>query len=105
MTIELVTTGRLTGIRRAVEIWWFSVQERFVVTGTPGARDWYANVLCEPRIAVRVGHREHPGVARPITDPEFRRVVFTDPRVSWYSTQAELDRLVAEAPMIEIELE
>jgi hypothetical protein len=28
--------------------------------------------------------------------------VFTDPEVSWYRTQAELDRLVADAPMIEV---
>jgi hypothetical protein len=39
-----------------------------------------------------------------VTDASFRRRVFTDPGIGWYRSQAELDELVAAAPMIEIQL-
>jgi hypothetical protein len=41
--------------------------------------------------------------ARVVTDPAFRRRFFTHPgaEVAWYLTQAPLDELVDDAPMIE----
>ena len=39
-----------------------------------------------------------------VTDAEFRRRFFTASEPAWYRSQAELDRLVAEAPMIELTL-
>jgi len=35
---------------------------------------------------------------------EARRRVFTSPHTSWYASQAELDHLVATAPMVEIHI-
>ena len=72
------------------------------MTGTPGRRDWLANVRADSRVTVHAGPTDAPGVAREVADPEFRRRFFNDGQASWYSTQAELDRLVLEAPMIEI---
>lgn len=104
LTIDLTTTGRRSGRPSRIEIWWFRVDGRFVITGTPGPRDWYANVLADPRVTVHVGGLDLPATATPVADPGFRRRVFTDARTSWYSTQAELERLVAEAPMVEVAL-
>jgi len=101
-TIDLTTTGRKTGMPRRIEIWWFRVDGRFVITGTPGRRDWLANVLADPRVVIHVDGADLPARAIPIEDLEFRRHVFTRPHTSWYGTQAELDRLVATAPMVEI---
>ena len=105
LTIELTTYGRQSGEPRRTEIWWFRVEGRFVITGTPGRRDWMANVLADPRVVVHVGGRDIEATATVIDDPVFRRRVFTDPGISWYSTQAQLDRLVELAPMIELELQ
>ena len=38
-TIDLTTFGRRSGLPRRIEIWWFQVDDRFVITGTPGRRD------------------------------------------------------------------
>ena len=104
-TIDLTTTGRRTGRRRTVEIWWFRVDGRFVITGTPGRRDWLANVLADPRIEIQVGGWTLAAIAELVSDPVFRRRVFTDSATSWYKSQAELDRLVDTAPMIEVTFE
>lgn len=101
-TIDLTTFGRSTGAARRIEIWWFHVDGRFIITGTPGRRDWLANVHARPEVVIHAAGLDLPAFATPITDREFRRRVFTDPAVSWYRTQTELDRLVDEAPMIEV---
>lgn len=101
-TIEITTTGRRTGEPARIEIWWFYVDGRFVITGTPGRRDWMANVLADPRMTVHANGWDLGATAHPISDPVVRRRVFTRPETSWYTTQEELDRLVAAAPMIEV---
>jgi deazaflavin-dependent oxidoreductase (nitroreductase family) len=103
-TIDLTTFGRKTGLPRRIEIWWFQIEGRFIVTGTPGRRDWLANVLANPRVIVHVDGVDIVAGARVITDADFRRKVFTQPQTRWYSTEAQLDRLVRSAPMIEIDL-
>lgn len=104
-TIHITTTGRRTGRPRRVEIWWFLVEGRFIITGTPGRRDWVANLHADPRLTVHLRGRDIAATATPVTDVVFRRRVFTRPQTSWYSSQAELDHLVETAPMVEIHLE
>lgn len=104
-TIDLTTYGRRTGTPRRIEIWWFHVDNRFIITGTPARRDWLANVRVNPDVIVHVDDRDISTTASEITDATFRRQVFTHPETRWYSSQAELDRLVRKAPMIEIHLD
>lgn len=103
-TIDLTTIGRRTGEPRTVEIWWFHVDGRFIITGTPGRRDWLANVRANPAVVVSADDQSFDATATEIGDTGFKRRVFTDPQIGWYRTQAELDHLVADAPMIEITL-
>ncbi|NHZ71014.1 MAG: nitroreductase family deazaflavin-dependent oxidoreductase [Proteobacteria bacterium] len=103
-TIDLTTTGRRSGKRRTIEIWWFHVDGRFIITGTPGPRDWYANVLSDPAIEISTNGSVYSATAAPILDEHERRVVFSDQLTSWYTTQEELDILIATAPMIEVRL-
>ena len=104
-TIELTTIGRRSGVPARIEIWWFHIDGRFLITGTPGPRDWYANVLDEPAVTVHSPFGDIAGHALPITDPEVRRKLFGHGALSWYQTQADLESLVATSPMIEIVLE
>jgi deazaflavin-dependent oxidoreductase (nitroreductase family) len=104
-TVDLITTGRKSGETRAVEIWWFHFEGRFIVTGTPGRRDWLANVNANPRVAIRTRFGEFSGTAVLIDDPDFRHRFFSDRATRWYVTQAELRNLVETAPMIEIDLD
>lgn len=101
-TIDLTTFGRRTGLPRRIEIWWFHVDGRFVITGTPGRRDWLANVNARPEVVIHVDNLDLPATVRTIADRELRLRVFTHPGVTWYRTQAELDDLVNEAPMVEV---
>lgn len=103
-TIDLTTIGRSSGRPRRIEIWWFYVDGRFIITGTPGPRDWYANILTNPAVTIHVGGRDISAVATPIHDMAARRAVMTSPKTSWYSTHAELEHLVAQSPMIELAL-
>ncbi len=104
-TIDITTTGRRTGRPRRIEIWWFLVDDRFIITGTPGRRDWLANLRAHPHLTVHVRDQDIAATATPVTDVEFRRKVFTRPQTTWYSSQSELDHLVDNAPMVEIHLD
>jgi deazaflavin-dependent oxidoreductase (nitroreductase family) len=104
-TIELSTTGRRTGKPRRIEIWWFRVDGRFIVTGTPGRRDWLANVIADPGVIVHVDGLDITARAVIVDDETFRRRFFTRPATSWYADQAGLNRLVDTAPMVEVELQ
>jgi hypothetical protein len=44
-TIDIVTRGRNTGRLRRTEIWFHTIDRQVSITGTPGRRDWYANLL------------------------------------------------------------
>jgi deazaflavin-dependent oxidoreductase (nitroreductase family) len=101
-TIDITTTGRRTGNPRRIEIWWFRVEGRFIITGTPGRRDWVANLTANPALTVHVDGMELSARAVMVDDPEFRERVFSHPETRWYKSQAELQRLVKQAPMIEV---
>lgn len=104
-TVDLVTTGRRSGQPQRVEIWWFQFEDRFIITGTPGRRDWYANILANPRVVIETRHGDYPATASTISDPQFRHRFFSNGATRWYSTQAELQALVDTAPMIELDLD
>lgn len=103
-TIDLTTTGRRSGRPARIEIWWFHIDGRFIITGTPGPRDWYANALADPAVVIHTPSGDHAATAVPVTDAAMRRRIMEDPATRWYRSQEELERLVATAPMIEVTL-
>ena len=103
MTVDITTYGRRSGRPRRIEIWWFRVEGRFVITGTPGKRDWMANLMADPRLIVHADGHDIEATATFVSDPEFRRAVFTQPHTSWYRTQKELEALIDSAPVIEVQ--
>lgn len=106
MTIDLTTIGRTSGQPRKIEIWMIKVGDRIVITGTPGPRDWYANLLADPTCTIHLKERiraDLPATATPITDPAVRTEVFEHVEATWYRRQGEdLETLVAEAPMVQV---
>lgn len=46
--IDITTTGRKTGQPRRIEIWFHRWNGRYYITGLPGKRSWYANLLVYP---------------------------------------------------------
>jgi deazaflavin-dependent oxidoreductase (nitroreductase family) len=104
-TVDITTTGRRTGLARRIEIWMLDVDGRFFITGTPGRRDWLANLHACPTLVVHLKRRARldlPAHAIPVHDAGTRRVVLEHLNASWYRTQEPLDVLVETAPMVEI---
>jgi len=104
-TIDITTTGRRSGRARRIEIWMLDVDGRFFITGTPGRRDWLANLRVDPSLTVhlkREAHVDLPARAESVTDAVTRRRVLEHLSARWYRGQVALDDLVATAPMVEV---
>ncbi|MCE7984260.1 MAG: DUF385 domain-containing protein [Caldilinea sp. CFX5] len=105
-TIDITTIGRKSGQPKRMEIWFRRVAGRTYITGTPGQRDWYANLLAEPRFTFHLKESvqaDLPARAQPITDPAERRRILADPVMRWYQQQVgSLDELVAGSPLVEV---
>jgi len=73
--IDITTTGRNSGQPRRIEIWFHRVDGRFYITGTPGRRSWYANLIAHPDFTFHLKHSAQadlPATATPVTDPAER---------------------------------
>ena len=104
-TIDITTTGRRSGEPRRIEIWMLDIDGRFFITGTPGPRDWLANLRADPGLTVHLKRQAHvdlPATATPVTDEATRRQVLEHLTARWYRGQSPLDDLVATAPMVEV---
>jgi deazaflavin-dependent oxidoreductase (nitroreductase family) len=78
-TIDITTVGRRSGQPRRLEIWFHNLDGDVYITGTPGRRDWYANLLAQPAFTFHLKGRvvaDLPARATPITDPAERRAIF-----------------------------
>ena len=78
-TIDITTTGRSSGLPRRIETWFYRVDDQIYLTGSPGRRDWYANLLANPGFTFHLKQSvaaDLPARAAPITDPEQRRAIF-----------------------------
>ena len=104
-TIDITTTGRRSGQPRRIEIWMMVVDDRFFITGTPGPRDWLANLRVHPELVVHIKGStaaDLVAVASEVTDEPTRRMVLEHLTTSWYRGQVPLDELVRTAPMVEV---
>jgi deazaflavin-dependent oxidoreductase (nitroreductase family) len=107
-TIDITTTGRRSGRPRRIEIWMLDVDGQFFITGTPGRRDWLANLMDQPQLVVHLKRRAHldlPARAEVVRDPATRQRVLEHLDAHWYRTQSALGDLVATAPMVEVTFE
>ena len=103
--LHLTTTGRRSGQPRRIEIWMLDVDGRFFITGTPGRRDWLANLRAHPALVVhlkRHARLDLPAEAIPVRDRATRRAVLDHLSAHWYRTQEPLDVLIETAPMVEV---
>jgi deazaflavin-dependent oxidoreductase (nitroreductase family) len=99
-TIDITTVGAKSGQPRRIEIWAWLDGDTVYLTGTPGRRDWYANLRASPDFTLHLkqGARLDVAVrARPIEDEKERRSVFERLR------PAQVDAWTAGAPLVEVE--
>lgn len=106
-TVDITTTGARTGQPRRIEIWFLQLDGRTFLTGTPGPRAWYANLLAHDRFTLHLKESVRADLrarAVPVRDAATRRWLFTQshPWIDWYRSQASLDDLVAHSPLVEV---
>jgi deazaflavin-dependent oxidoreductase (nitroreductase family) len=106
LTCDITTYGRKSGQPRRIEIWYFVIDGTVYISGTPGARDWYANVLAEPQLIFHVKHGAHadlPARAEPIVDrAERRRIMALIMHANSYFSGGDLESWVAGSPLIAV---
>ncbi|MFV2038841.1 MAG: nitroreductase family deazaflavin-dependent oxidoreductase [Acidimicrobiales bacterium] len=109
VTIDLTTTGRRSGRPRRIEIWLLVIDGHLYLTGTPGPRDWFANLLARPACTIHLKQRvrvDIAALAHPVTDAQLRRHVLGHRDASWYREQGDdLDFLLADAPLVELQVD
>ena len=111
LTCDITTIGRKSGQPSRIEIWYFVVDGAVYLTGTPGARDWYANMQADPRIVfhVKQGARaDLPARAAAIVDPAERRAIMgaVMRENAWFAAQPyDLDAWVKGSPLVRVDFD
>ena len=78
MVVDITTTGRKTGAPRRIEIWSHYFDGRAILTGSPGRRSWYANLVANPDFTYHLKgavQADLPAVARPVLGKSERRAI------------------------------
>jgi deazaflavin-dependent oxidoreductase (nitroreductase family) len=101
-TVDITTTGAKSGRPQRIEIWAWVADGTVYLTGSPGRRDWYANLKASPAFTFHVKRglqADLPARARPIEDPAERRDVLTRVLGSSY----DLEAWITGSPLVEVE--
>ena len=104
--IDITTTGRFSGEARRIEIWFHNVDGQIYITGMPGRRSWYANLLSNAAFTFHLKesvYRDLPAMAIPIVDEARRREILGTITQRIRSSVA-LDDWVAGSPLVEVRL-
>ena len=102
-TIDITTTGARSGRARRIEIWAWPLDGVLYLTGSPGRRDWYANLKAHPEFTLHLKRGITADVAaqaRPIEDAAERRDVFTRMLAG---SSYDLEGWIAGSPLAEVE--
>jgi deazaflavin-dependent oxidoreductase (nitroreductase family) len=101
--IDITTTGKRTALPRRVELVFHNIGGRVYISGLPGRRSWYANLVANPRLTFhlkRVVQADLPATARPITEPIERRAVMEQVARNW--DRHDVDVMMAHSPLVEV---
>ena len=102
-TIDITTTGRRSGEPRRIELVFHNIDGRVVLSGLPGRRSWYANLLADPRFTFHLKgavKADLPARARAIIEPTERRAVMARVARNW--ERDDLDVMLRRSPLIEV---
>lgn len=80
MVVDITTTGRKTGLPRRIEIWAHLLGDQVIITGSPGRRSWYANLVANPELTFHLKRdvqADLPATARPVRDEGERRAILS----------------------------
>ena len=106
--IDITTTGRNSGRARRIEIWFHYQDGRVYLTGSPGRRGWYANLVAQPDFIFHLKQsvrRDIAARATSITDKAQRLEIFTRMReLEERMSHTDLEEWVQRSPLLEVAL-
>jgi len=102
-TVEITTIGRRTGQPRRIETWRYRADGRYWLTGSPGSRDWYANLVAHPEFTLHLRNLDLPVRGRVVTDPQERVRVFEE-IVRGLDWGGSVESWIEGSPLVEIEM-
>ena len=105
--VDITTIGRKSGEPRRIEIWHHLVDGAVYITGLPGKRSWYANILAEPSCTFHLKQslqQDIPARATPITDEATKRDLFTKLKeAEGRLAHADVDAWAKHSPLIRVD--
>jgi deazaflavin-dependent oxidoreductase (nitroreductase family) len=102
-TIDITTIGRQSGEARRIELVFHNIDGHVIISGLPGRRDWYANLVANPRLTFHLKgavKADLPATARPIVEPAERRTVMQRVAQNW--GRSDIDVMMARSPLVEV---
>lgn len=105
--IDITTYGRKSGRAVRKEMWFHNLDGDLYLTGTPGKRDWYANLVERPDFTFHLkvsAEADLPARATPITEEAQRRAILSRVLTNINRPPEELDRWVSDSPLVYVEL-
>ncbi len=102
--IDMTTTGRKSGKLHRVEIGFHFFDPLIYISGSPGKRDWYANLLANPEFIFHLKlslQADLQARALPILEETVKREVLK-PIVAKWGREDKLEVFVARSPLIEV---
>jgi deazaflavin-dependent oxidoreductase (nitroreductase family) len=105
--IDITTTGRRSGRPRRIELVFHNIEGMIVISGSPGRRDWYANLVADPHLTFHLKgpiQADLPAIARPITEPVERRRVMEAVAHNW-GVEDRFEVFLRRSPLVEVRFE
>ena len=102
-TIDITTIGRKSGRPRRLEIWFHNLSGRIFITGLPGRRDWYANMVTNPDFTFHLKESvqaDLPARARPITHTSERKEILSQ-LLQTLDGDRDFDAWLKDSPLVE----
>jgi len=102
-TIDITTIGRQSGEPRRIELVFHNIDGRVILSGLPGRRDWYANLVANPRLTFHLKgavKADLPATARPIVEATERKAVMQRVAQNWGRTDIEV--MLERSPLVEV---
>ncbi|MGE3270132.1 MAG: nitroreductase/quinone reductase family protein [Chloroflexota bacterium] len=103
--IDITTRGRTSGEFRKIEMWYHYVDGQVYITGLPGKRDWYANMVADPHFTFHLkesAQADLPATARPITEDAERRDVLARILSKLGRPESDLPAWVEGSPLVAV---
>ena len=105
--IDITTIGNKSGKPHKIEIAFHNFDGVLYISGMPGRRDWYANLVAKPQFTFHLkqsAQADIPATATPITDEAERRRVLSKVVAKW-NKQNELEAFMQSSPLVEVQLD